>query len=245
MSATIAMFAFAVMRDPADQQQADEQDDRDREDVDGPPSPGGAVIASGSVGTEELVEQRVEVAGEADRDRGGADRELEHEVPADDERDELAERRVACTCTRCRPPAPSTRTPRNRARRARRRRPASTNDSVIDGPRLGRGGLAGEDEDAGADDRAHAQHHDVERAEVAAQLVRLELGARDRLVDRLTRPEELGCRRHGAALPRRPPRQANANGQAAGAATGRVPGCSARGSSCVRAGRGRRTRASP
>ena len=59
-----------------------------------PPSPGGAAIASGSVTPEDLVEQRVQVAREADGHRGRADRELEHEVPADDERDELAERRV-------------------------------------------------------------------------------------------------------------------------------------------------------
>ena len=43
----------------------------------------------------EVVQQAGEVARPADRDRRGAERVLEHQVPADDPGDELAERRVA------------------------------------------------------------------------------------------------------------------------------------------------------
>src|SRR5215208_5379252 len=54
------------------------------------PPPASCTIVPGA----ELMQQRDETAGPADRDRRRAERVLEDQVPADDPGDELAERRV-------------------------------------------------------------------------------------------------------------------------------------------------------
>jgi len=186
--------------DAADEQVADEQHDRDAEHVDGPALAGRGGDRVRQADARHLVEQRVEIAREADGHRGRADRELEHEVPADDERDQLAERRE-----RVRVGAARGRHHRRQlgvAERRERADDARENEGQRD-PRagLGRRRLARQDEDAGADHRPDADDDDVERAEVATQLVRLELGGRERLVDRLARSEQgpaRGCAGHGA-----------------------------------------------
>ena len=122
----------------------------------------------------------VEVAAPGDRDRDVADRVLEDQIPADDPRDELAERRV-----RVRVGAAGLRNHRGELgvaerRRARRRTPSRMNDRMSAGPGAvaddlaarqhfaGRG-RADRREDAGADDRADRQHDQIAGAEHALQ----------------------------------------------------------------------------
>ena len=63
-----------------------------------------------------------DVAGPADRHHRRAERELQHQVPADDPGGAVRRARRTRRCTRIRPPAPWRRTPRSRAPRGRRRR---------------------------------------------------------------------------------------------------------------------------
>ena len=118
----------------------------------------------------ELVHERGEVAGPADRDRRRAEQVLENQVPADDPGDELAQRRVA---VRVRAAGD-----RNHRRELRVAEPANRqpkpgeDEREHDGrPRVLRRGRSRQHEDAGADDRADAQQGEVERAERALERV--------------------------------------------------------------------------
>ena len=127
----------------------------------------------------EAAEQRVEVAAPGDGDGDVADRVLEDQIPADDPRDQLAERRV-----RIRVGAARLRNHRRQLRVAERRKPADgaeqderedqrgpgrRADDLAVGPDFaGRRG-ADRREDAGADHGADRQHHQIARAEHALQ----------------------------------------------------------------------------
>ena len=114
------------------------------------------------VDADEVVQETREVAAPADRDRRRAERVLEDQVPADDPGEELAERRVAVGVGRA-----GNRHGRRELRVAEageRRRDAREDHREHDG-RAGVGGrdLAGQDEDAGADDGADAERDEVDR----------------------------------------------------------------------------------
>ena len=145
---------------------------------------------------ERVLADDAEVVRPARRDGRGAERQLEDEVPADDPRDELADARVG---ERVR--GAGDRHRRGELRVAQRREPARDpgGDERQRDRRAGQraGGLAGQDEDARADDDADAEDDEIERPERAAQAVVLVLRVRDRLVDRL-RPKQCPSR-HGAA----------------------------------------------
>ena len=138
----------------------------------------------------EAGEQRVEVAAPRDRDRDVADRVLEDQVPADDPRDQLAERRVRVGVGAARPAESSTPAPRSRAPRAPQTTPSSRNekhqrragavaDDLAGRQHLAGGGRADRREDAGADDRADRQHDQIAGAQDALQrLVALGAAAR-------------------------------------------------------------------
>ena len=95
-SSTIAILIATITDvtrdelDPEDEHGGHQQDDDDRRDVEGGLLAGDRRRQRDA----EVVEQLVQVARPADRDRGGAERELQDQVPADDPGDELAERRV-------------------------------------------------------------------------------------------------------------------------------------------------------
>ncbi len=116
----------------------------------------------------ELVQERSEVSAPADRHRRGAEQILEDQIPADDPGDELAERRVAVGVR-----AAGDRDHRRELGVAESgEQTAETGeDERVDDGRSGvlRRGGAGQDEDAGADDGADAEHREVERAERSPQ----------------------------------------------------------------------------
>ena len=70
--------------------------------------------------------------------------------------------------------------------------PARIIERTIAGPGVLRGGVAGEHEDAGADDRADPEHRQVDRAERALQPVLGVLHGVHQLVDRLGGEEPTG-----------------------------------------------------
>ena len=118
---------------------------------------------------ERLVHQAQEVAGPRGADRHRAERVLEDQVPADDPGDELAHRRVAVGVGRA-----GDRDHRRHLRVAhagQRAEHAADHEAVHDARAgvVGRRG-AGEREDARADDRADAQHREVERRQRALEL---------------------------------------------------------------------------
>ena len=93
-------------------------------------------------------------------------------------------RRRRRTCRPSRRPGRWRRTPRSRARPARRR--AGEDERERDGgPRLLLGDLAGEHEDAGADDDTDPEDGQLDGTELLAELVLGLLGVGDRLLDRL------------------------------------------------------------
>ena len=104
----------------------------------------------------------VEVGREADGDRHVADRIFENQVPADNPREDFAERglRIGISGTR-------DRDHRSKLRIAEAgERADDAGDDVGDedgGPRVERRGVTGTDEDAGADDAADAEEHEVPR----------------------------------------------------------------------------------
>ena len=117
----------------------------------------------------EVGEEADDVARPADRDRRGAERVLEDQVPADDPRDELAERRVAVGVGRA-----GHRHGRRElgvAERGQRADDAGEDHRQHDGRTGVRGGgLTGEDEDAGADDGADAERGQIDGPEHALEL---------------------------------------------------------------------------
>ncbi len=129
--------------------------------------PGAALSAAGKLHAQ-LTEQRHEIAGPADGDRGGAERVLEDQVPADDPGDELAERRVGIGVGRA-----GDRHARSELRVAERRQharqPGQDHRQHDRRPGIRRRGLAGQHEDAGADDGADAEHDELARPQHAGQ----------------------------------------------------------------------------
>ena len=127
----------------------------------------------------DAAQQRLEVVAPRDRDGDVADGVLENEIPADDPRHQLAERRVGVGVG-----APGLRNHRRQLRvaergeRARgaeqheredqRRAGAIADDHAVRPDLSGRGG-ADRAEDAGADHRADRQHHQIAGAEHALQ----------------------------------------------------------------------------
>ena len=112
----------------------------------------------------EVLEHLVEVLAPGDRDGGGADGVLEHEIPADDPGHQLAHRRVGIGVGAARD-------------RDHRRElgvaeagegaadPATMNASVTDGPARSAIAAAVAHEEAGADDGADAEPDEVQGAE--------------------------------------------------------------------------------
>ena len=129
-----------------------------------------AVDPRRQVDPERVLADDAEVVRPARRDGRRAERELEDEVPADDPRDELAEARVGERVRRA-----GDRHRRGElgvAQRGERAGDAGGDERQRDrraGERAG--GLAGQHEDAGADDDADAEDDEIQRAERAAQAV--------------------------------------------------------------------------
>ena len=131
----------------------------------------------------EAGQDALEVAAPPDRDGHGPDRVLEDEVPADRPGDDLAERRVGVGVR-----AAGDRDHRRELGVAESREGAGEPGRHVGdrdrGPRLVRGGGAGEHEDAGPDDRADAEEGEVERGQRPLQVLPL-LDVVDELLDRL------------------------------------------------------------
>ena len=115
-----------------------------------------------------LVQQRHQIAGPADRDRGRAQRVLEDQVPADHPGDELAERGVGVGVG-----GSGDRHARGELGVAeagqRAREPGHHHGQDDRRAGVRRRGLPRQHEDAGADDRADAEHHELDRSEHALQ----------------------------------------------------------------------------
>ena len=123
-----------------------------------------------------VLQKGNDITRPADRDGRGGKQIFENQIPADDPGDEFAERRVAVSVGRA--------GKRNHRGKFRVTKPGegagqSGEDEGINNGRSGvlRGGLAGEDKNAGADDRADAQRGEVDGAEGAFEaFVRQHLG---------------------------------------------------------------------
>ena len=123
----------------------------------------------------EIPQQRLEVVAPGDRDRDVADGVLENQIPADDPRDQLAERRVGVRvgAARLRNHRRELRVAESRERagaaeqqeRKHQRRPGALPDHFAVGPDLTGGRGADRAEDAGADHRADRQHDQIAGAE--------------------------------------------------------------------------------
>ena len=130
----------------------------------------------------EAAQQRVEVVAPRDRDGDVADGVFENQVPADDPRDQLAERRVrvgvGAAGLRNHRRQLRVAQPRERAgaaeqqeREDQRRSGAQANHLAV-GTDLTGGGGADRAEDAGADHRADREHDQIAGAERSLQAVR-------------------------------------------------------------------------
>ncbi len=152
----------------------------------------------------ELVEEAHHVSGPADRDRGRGEQVLEDQVPADEPRDELAERGVRVGVRAARDGNHRRELGVAEAREgATESRDQERDDQRGAGVVRGRG--AGEHENAGADDRPDAEQHQRAGVERALQLVRLvalvqladrlrgEQALRHRLNPPATRPARTGA----------------------------------------------------
>ena len=160
---------------PEHRDDGEAEDDRHRAEV-------GKRVVAGEPGRQ--VEQRLQVGRPAARDDGRTERELEHEVPADDPGHQLAERRVG---ERVR--AAGHRHGRRELGVAEGREPAGDagqHEGDDDGRAGVRGGLlAGQHEDAGADDDADAEERQVPGGELLLEpMIRL-VGLLDRSLDTL------------------------------------------------------------
>ena len=130
----MTMLARALSRTPRISSDGDREHEEHRRQVDHAAVAGRLGDRVRQRDAEQRVEQRVEVAAPADRDRGDRDAVLEDQVPADDPGDELAQRGVARRCRRCRRPGSTRRARRRRAPRTAQVTPASTKDRMIAGP---------------------------------------------------------------------------------------------------------------
>ena len=113
----------------------------------------------------------LEVVGPAVRDRGRSHGVLQDQVPADDPGEEFARAWHTRRCKPIPPRGPWRRIPRSTAPRKTHVIPDTTKESISAGPVQIMRRDAGQDEDAGADDRADAQARKLDGAENAAQLI--------------------------------------------------------------------------
>ncbi len=116
----------------------------------------------------EVSQKAHDIAGPADGDGGGAERVFQDQIPADDPGDELAERRIGVSVG-----AAGDRDGRGHLGVAQ---PGAAADHGAEQKRqrdrrtgIGRGGVAGENEDAGADDGADAEPDDMDRGQAALE----------------------------------------------------------------------------
>jgi hypothetical protein len=178
--------------DPQDQHPGHHQGDEDRRDVDR----GRLAGDRRRQRDPEVAQQLVEVARPADRHGRRAEGEFEDEVPADDPGHELAEGGVGERVGRA-----GDRHGGGELRVAERGQPADdAGDDEGDGRRRARGGLrdhTGQHEDAGADDDADAEHREIERGQMALELVLRVVGVLDRVLDGL---DPAGACGHGVLL---------------------------------------------
>ena len=167
-----------------------EEHDRHRRQVD---DPGVVAERGGDEGVREVdpegVEQADEVARPADRDGRGGEQVLEQQVPADEPADEGAEGGEGVGVG-----AAGGRDHRGQLRVTEGGQPgddAGEDEGDQDGrPRVVGGGVAGDDEDPGADDAGDAEQGEAEGAE----RVRVEPGA---VVFARSRGSRRGCRDPG------------------------------------------------
>ena len=140
------------------------------------------------------VQQRLEVVAPRDRDRDVADGILEDQVPPDDPRHELAERRVRVRVRAPRlrdhrrelgvaEPSEAARGAQQEERQHERRTGADTNDLAVR-PHLPRRRRADRRENAGADHRPDGEHDQIAGAERPLHRER-RVGLGDELADRL------------------------------------------------------------
>jgi len=179
------------------EQRAERGDQQPRRQVDDAALHGRGGDRGREVDPERLVEDRVDEARGTDPDGRGADGELEHQIPADDEGEQLAEggvgERVGAAGDR-----------HHRRELGVGERAQSADDGGEHerehhrGTGLGRGGLAGEDEDPGADHNADPDDHDVEPAKVPLQPRARPLGDRERILDGLARAKDASAARAGS-----------------------------------------------
>ena len=202
MRTTITVLVRALSRTPYMSSAATASTRKTAGALNVPPSPGRTGDRLGQADAEERVQQRLQVAAPADGHRRHRHAVLEDQVPADDPRDELAERRVAVGVGAA----------RDRDRRGQLG--VGEGREQAGDPREGEGdddrragiadALADDHEDAGADDRADAQRGEVEDSDrsfetvlgVAAGLAHEDVG---RLAGEGTRTRRDG---HGARIPR-------------------------------------------
>ena len=159
-----------ALADADAQHRGDREHDEDGRQVERAALAGRAGERVGQREAEQRVEQVVEVLAPADRDGGDRHGVLEDQVPADDPRRELAERRVGV-----RVGAARDRDRRGQLREGERGERAGDagEDEGQDDRRAGVADrLADDHEDAGADDRAEAERGQVEQADDALQLAR-------------------------------------------------------------------------
>ncbi len=144
---------------------------------------------------EGVVEYHAEVLRPARGHRRGAQGELQDEIPADDPRHQLSEAGVGERVGRARDR--HGRCELGVAQGGQGARDARGHEGQADRrPGQGARGLAGQHEDAGADDHADPQDGQVQRTQGTSQTVLRLLGVGDRLLHRL------GAQRvHGLLLP--------------------------------------------
>ncbi len=123
---------------------------------------------SGGNDDAEILEEAHDVARPADRDRGRAERIFQDQVPADDPGDEFAHRRISISIG-----AAGDRNGRSHFRIAKPGKGAddgAKHEGQSDRrPGICRSGMAGENENAGADNGADAERDDMDRGQAALE----------------------------------------------------------------------------
>ena len=165
---TMIVLARALSRTPTISSAGDGEHDEHRRQVErAAVLAAGCAIASGSVMPNSVSSRSLKYCAPADGDRRDRDGVLEDQVPADDPRDELAERRV-----RVRVGAARDRDRRCQlgvGERGERARDAGEDEDEDDRRPGVADRLADDHEDAGADDRADAERGQVEQADGALE----------------------------------------------------------------------------
>ena len=116
----------------------------------------------------EAVQEAHDIARPADGDRGGAERVFQNQIPADDPGDEFAHRRVGIGVGAA--GDGHGRSHLGIAQAGKRAGDAADDEREHDGRAgIASGGLTGQHKDAGADDCADAEGHQVQGAQGALQ----------------------------------------------------------------------------